>query len=124
MYALVAEKTVFLLTATPVNNRLLDLQHMIELYSRRQPDYFKETLGVSSLAGHFRVKEKEVEALLDGHRPSEDDGPLVDTNQVEAQRVLSSDSLFRALVVQRSRAYVRKSQEQEGKGTATFPRRE
>src|SRR5260370_27108693 len=34
MFDLMGEKTVFLLTATPVNNRLLDLQHMIELFSR------------------------------------------------------------------------------------------
>ena len=32
-------KQLFLITATPVNNSLLDLQHMIELFSRRQPDY-------------------------------------------------------------------------------------
>lgn len=30
-------KQMFMLTATPVNNRLIDLQHMIELFSRRQP---------------------------------------------------------------------------------------
>lgn len=35
-------KQLFLLTATPVNNRLIDLQHMIELFSRRLPDYFAE----------------------------------------------------------------------------------
>ena len=34
-------KTLFLLTATPVNNRLTDLQHMIELFSRGQADYFR-----------------------------------------------------------------------------------
>ena len=31
----------YLLTATPINNRLLDLQHMIELFSQRKADYFK-----------------------------------------------------------------------------------
>ena len=41
-------KQVFLLTATPVNNRLLDLQHMIELFSRRQADWF-QSLGIHSL---------------------------------------------------------------------------
>ena len=47
-------KQVFMLTATPVNNRLIDIQHMIELFSRGQPDYFKR-LGIHSLAGHART---------------------------------------------------------------------
>jgi superfamily II DNA/RNA helicase len=45
-------------------------------------------------------------------------------NQAEAERILKDDSLFRALVVQRSRAYVRKSQEQHGESAACFPIRE
>src|SRR5437667_194115 len=58
-------KTLFLLTATPVNNRLIDLQHMIELFSRREPAYFSRApLGIHSLAGHFRKIEKELEELI------------------------------------------------------------
>src|SRR5439155_7503284 len=46
-------KTLFLLTATPINNRLIDLQHMIEIFSRREPAYFSRApLGIHSLAGH------------------------------------------------------------------------
>src|SRR5262245_43599587 len=52
-------KQVYLLTATPINNRLLDLQHMIELFSRRQADHFKG-LGIYSLPGHIRKMEKEL----------------------------------------------------------------
>jgi len=49
----------------------------------------------------------------------------VETNQVEASEVLSADSLFRAVVVQRSRAYVQKSQEQHASSAkALFPKRE
>ena len=60
-------KEMYLLTATPVNNRLIDLQHMIELFSRQQTDYFRDApLGIHSLAGHFRRMEKELErAILD-----------------------------------------------------------
>lgn len=117
-------KTLFLLTATPVNNRLIDLQHMIELFSRREPDYFSAApLGIHSLAGHFRKMEKELEELIrkrSGEAQSED----LETNEAEAEEVLGTDSLFRALVVQRSRAYVKKSQEQYGGGQAVFPERE
>ena len=54
-------KQVYLLTATPINNRLIDLQHMIELFSRRNQDHFKNTLGINSLQGHFRRMEKDLE---------------------------------------------------------------
>lgn len=113
-------KSVFFLTATPINNSLLDLQHMIELFTRRQPDYFKAApLGIHSLPGHFRKMEKALEAVVAG-----DAGEGVITNQAEAEEVLQNDSLFRALVVQRSRAYVKASQLQHGGNQAIFPKRE
>jgi hypothetical protein len=59
LYDIAKGKQLFLLTATPINNRLLDLQHMIELFSRHQADYFKAApLGIHSLPGHFRKMEK------------------------------------------------------------------
>jgi superfamily II DNA/RNA helicase len=113
-------KTVFFLTATPINNSLLDLQHMIELFTRRQPDYFKAApLGIHSLPGHFRKMEKALEAVVAGN-----EGAGVITNQAEAEEVLQNDSLFRALVVQRSRAYVKASQLQHGGNQTIFPQRE
>src|SRR5688500_9789612 len=55
LFDIVDGKTLFLLTATPVNNKLIDLQHMIELFSRKQADYFKAApLGIHSLPGYFR----------------------------------------------------------------------
>src|SRR5260221_6887578 len=105
-------KEVSLLTATPVTNSLLDLQHLIELFSRHQSDYFKAApLGIHSLPGHFRKMEKELERLVYEEGATNDSA---ETNQVEAEQILSDDALFRALVVQRSRAYVKKSQQLEG----------
>ena len=61
LYDIAEGKSMFLLTATPVNNRLTDLQHMIELFSRREPDFFKDApLGIHSLPGHFRKMEKDL----------------------------------------------------------------
>jgi hypothetical protein len=120
LYDIAEGKSLFLLTATPINNRLLDLQHMIELFSRRKPDFFKSTLGIHSLAGHFRKMEKDLEQIVFG-QAEENDG--METNAVEAERVLLNDNLFRALVVQRSRAYVKASQLQQGGYAALFPRR-
>ena len=39
------QKTLFLLTATPINNRLSDFRHMAELFTRRDETYFARTLG-------------------------------------------------------------------------------
>lgn len=117
-------KEVFLLTATPVNNRLIDLQHMIELFSRRQPDYFKGApLGIHTLVGHFRKMENALEELV---LEQESQGLFsnIETNQAEAERILQDDELFRALVVQRSRAYVKESQLQQGEKGAIFPDRQ
>jgi superfamily II DNA or RNA helicase len=113
-------KTLFLLTATPVNNRLTDLQHMIELFSRGQADYFRDApLGIHSLPGHFRKMEKELEGYLNR---AADNGDGVQTDLLEADYVLGADALFHALVVQRSRAYVRRSLEAAGDGDILFPR--
>jgi Helicase conserved C-terminal domain/PLD-like domain len=113
------DKQVFLLTATPINNRLIDLQHMIELFSREKPDYFR-SMGIHSLPGHFRRMENELQQSVNGEvQPG-----LFDTDLAEAERVLVGDTLFRELVVQRSRAYVKESQVRQGGAPAVFPVRE
>jgi len=112
---------MFLLTATPVNNRLTDLQHMIELFSRREADYFKDApLGIHSLPGHFRKMEKALERAIAGK--TTDDAAL-DTNLAEAEQVLSQDDLFKSLVIQRSRAYVKESLGIDDAGQVLFPAR-
>lgn len=118
MFDITEGKKVFLLTATPVNNQLTDLQHMIELFSRRETGYFKDSLGIHTLAGHFRKMEKALEKATAAHNVQED---LIETNLAEAEPVLSQDDLFRALVVQRSRAYVKKSAT-EGVSEIRFPK--
>lgn len=121
LYDIAEGKTLFMLTATPVNNRLSDLQHMMELFTHREADYFKAApLGIHSLPGHFRKMEKELERIVLGHSAEEG----AETNQVEAEQVLSNDTLFQELVVQRSRAYVKSSEEQAGSSKTVFPTRQ
>ncbi len=93
-----------MLTATPINNSLLDLQHLIEHFTQRDPAHFKDTLGIHSLPGHFRKLEKE---LIKRMGIEVVQGELTG---FETTDILSQDSLLRELVVQRSRAYVRQSQ--------------
>lgn len=119
LYDLVEGKQVFHLTATPINNSLLDFQHMVELFSRHQTDYFAEApLGIHSLAGHIRKLDKTIESEVLGQTENEIAGEV---NFAEAGEILSSDALFDALVVQRSRSYVKESMSREGGGDVMFP---
>lgn len=93
------EKKMFMLTATPINNSFLDLQHLIELFTHRQDDYFASApLGIHSLSGHF----KKMEGKLYGSTPM---GEIGDNSN----DIFRGDELVNQLVVQRSRAYVKKS---------------
>lgn len=118
MQGLAKDKSVFMLTATPINNRLIDLQHLIEHFTQREAGHFKDTLGIHSLPGHFRKLEKELSKRMGSELLQ---GELAG---LETGDILSQDSLFRELVVQRSRAYVRQSQITAGAKAALFPKRE
>jgi superfamily II DNA or RNA helicase len=120
MFEIGEGKQLYLLTATPINNTLLDLLHQIELFSRRKEDYFGDApLGIHSLRGHFIKMERTLKGMV-----SEDvDTSDVSINGNEAREVLSGDDLFNAIVVQRSRSYVQKSQKRE-EYEVLFPTRE
>ena len=94
----VRPKSLFLLTATPINNRLSDFRHMAELFTRRDPTYFARTLGVNNLIAHFNNMEKALRQAV-GH-------DVTDISEViaDAQDLLVKDQIFGELVVQRSRA--------------------
>ena len=113
-------KEVYMLTATPINNWLDDFRHMVELYTRLRDDYFKSSLGIHSLKGHFIRMEKDLKKTLGSESP----GQVTEINLLEAERALSSDSLFQALVVQRSRAYAKESQFKQKGTAANFPERQ
>lgn len=119
LYDILEGKQVYHLTATPINNSLLDFQHMVELFSRHQADYFAAApLGIHSLAGHVRQLENSIERQLFGTAADDGAGGL---NMVEAGDLLSADALFDALVIQRSRSYVKESMSREGDGKVMFP---
>jgi ERCC4-like helicases len=108
-------KSLFMLTATPINNRISDFRHMAELFTRRVDDYFGRTLGVNNLTAHFNKLEKDLRAKVGG------DAADLTEHLPEALEILSSDEIFRQLVVQRSRAYARESQIRETGTSAVFP---
>lgn len=101
MMAAGPQKQMFMLTATPINNSFLDLQHLIELFTHRKDDYFAPApLGIHSLSGHF----KKMEAKL-----SEIAGTGVSDSIDVSDDIFRADHLVNELVVQRSRAYVKRS---------------
>lgn len=110
-------KTVFMLTATPINNRLSDFRHMAELFTRRNEQYFARTIGVNHLTAHFNRMEKALRARAGTN------GAQATLELDDAQDILGSDAIFRELVVQRSRGYARESQIQEHGEAAAFPER-
>lgn len=120
LYEIAENKQMFFLTATPINNKLDDFRHVLQLFTREQVDYFGQTLGIHSLQGHFRLLEKQLEQAT----VRTADGTPVETNIEEAKDILAGSPIFAKLVVQRSRTYVKKSQELQGKSGALFPVRE
>jgi superfamily II DNA or RNA helicase len=57
-------KIIYMLTATPINNRLSDFRHMAELFTRRDETYFARTLGVNNLTSHFNRMEASLKKLV------------------------------------------------------------
>jgi superfamily II DNA or RNA helicase len=111
----IRQKTLFLLTATPINNRLTDFRHLAELFTRRDPAYFGQTLGVNNLVAHFAQMEKDLRKRV-AHDITD-----VSEHMEEAEELLAKDTIFQHLVVQRSRAYARESQLRETGKAAIFP---
>jgi superfamily II DNA or RNA helicase len=110
-------KSVYMLTATPINNSLNDFRHLVELFSRGDDAYFSRTLGVTSIRGRLNTITKDLKKRL-GNDVAEAEAAD------EAADLLAGDELFKGLVVQRSRAYARASQIQETGDAAVFPKRE
>ena len=113
----VRPKTLFMLTATPINNRLSDFRHMTELFTRRDESYFSRTLGVNNLRAHFNNMEKDLRKSIGN------DSVDVGEHVSEVQEILAADTVVQHLVVQRSRAYVRESQIRETGEASAFPTR-
>src|SRR5262249_29368441 len=114
-------KQVFFLTATPVNNSVHDFRHIAELFTGGDDRYFAATLGIHSFRSHFIQLEKSILQRLPSVQQLD---LLVEKEIQEAESALRTDRAFEALVVQRSRAYVKESQLVEGDCNALFPERE
>jgi len=107
------QKQLFMLTATPINNSFLDFQHQIELFTQQDDNFFAvPPLGIHSLKGRIRTMENQLNKIaIAGEAP------------IEADKILKNDSLVQELVVQRSRAFVKKSLSISEGAEVLFPER-
>jgi len=91
------KKQVFFLTATPINNDVYDLYHMIKLFINEDEKHFKSA-GIPHLLGHFKQLKLDIN---DGKK-------------------IGEDKIIREIIVQRSRSYVKESMKIE-KRDSVFP---
>jgi superfamily II DNA or RNA helicase len=112
-----ARKQVFMLTATPINNSFHDLRHMVEIFTQKKEDHFARQLGIHSVTAHFKRMEARLDGASDGQKQV-----LVDNE--EAKSIMAADPLVSALVVQRSRSFVKQKQQDAGAAITSFPPRD
>ncbi|MBA7596334.1 RNA polymerase-associated protein RapA [subsurface metagenome] len=113
LYDLSEGKLIYFITATPINNSLYDLFHLINYFARNRWKYF-ESIGIRDLRSHFKEAEEKMERNIE-------------FGDIQSKAVtvdfLRTDKLLRSILIQRSRAYV-KSLETEGTKTPSFPERQ
>ena len=119
---LAEDKKLFLLTATPVNNSLDDLYHLINLFARERQDHFAR-IGIPNLRKHFNSLEELLLRMIQKQSPNPQ-GTLFDVQQEAfSSNMFRTDSLLREVMIQRSRAYV-KSVESFDEVKPSFPERQ
>ncbi len=89
---LAANKQLFMITATPINNKLDDLYHLINYSAQDNADHFAR-IGIHNLRKHFIEADKRIEE-------QHDDEDI--TGAVDAEDFLRTDQLLRNVLIQRS----------------------
>ncbi|MBN2544014.1 DEAD/DEAH box helicase family protein [bacterium] len=112
------KKKLFMLTATPLNNTMLDIYHLINYLAQDKYSYFS-TIGIQDLRKYFNELEKRILELMEREVLSPD-------IQAAAQEedILRTDMLLGELVVQRSRKFVKEYEERQGETAPIFPERQ
>lgn len=116
------KKQVYMLTATPVNNSLFDILHLIEYFSRKDRKYFQK-LGINDTRFYFIQKEKAVAEKM-GIRANAEETLFPELDAQEVEKILKHDTLFKEVIIQRSREFAKKYFAQKGDGQFFFPERD
>jgi len=106
-------KKLYMLTATPVNNSLDDLYHLINYFAQSRQDHFSR-IRINHLRSYFLEHEKR----LSTEHPTSDVA-----SEVEDKDFLRTDELLKNVLIQRSRKYVKDSEPQSS-NMPLFPERQ
>ena len=109
-------KTVFMLTATPINNNLFDFVHQIEIFTGADNDAYFAPLGIPSLRTYVARRQK---AFLEENQPASGESESIDMDDFE--ELMRDDKLLRALIVQNSRKYAQESAKAAESAPVLFP---
>ena len=107
---LTQNKKLYLLTATPINNSLDDIYHLINYFGQNQRTHFAK-IGVHDFRKHFRDIERQLE-----------DETTEIVEQVEEDDFLRHDPLLKQVLIQRSRKYIKDAEMASGTHIL-FPKR-
>ena len=109
-----ANKKLYMLTATPINNSLDDLYHLMNYFAQNQPDHFA-SIRIRNLRKHFLNAEKR---MATNH-------PDADISEAaEDEDFLRTDELLKRVMIQRSRKYVKQSEGINSPDSPLFPERQ
>jgi hypothetical protein len=115
MQRLCEGKTVFLLTATPINNTLFDLIHEAELFTGLDDGYFAP-VGVASIKRYVAELERPFRELAKEHGVVGGNLDLTDFDEL-----MHKDALLESIIWQNSRKYAVESSKVASGGQVIFP---
>ena len=107
---LAGDKKLYLLTATPINNSLNDISHLINYFAQNNRRHFA-SIGMYDFRKHFRDIEKQLE---------NEHTEIVE--EVEERDFLRQNPVLKQVLIQRSRKYI-KDAEMESGTHILFPKR-
>lgn len=107
MQEICRSKTVFLLTATPINNTFFDLVHQAELFTGVDADDYFASIGINSLRKYTVELEKPFKSGVPDH--------------AAIAALMAQDKLFQSIIHQNSRKYAVESAKVAGGASVVFP---
>lgn len=99
---LAKNKKLYLLTATPINNSIYDIYHLINYFAQNNRRHFA-SIGRHDFRKHFRDIERQIET---------EDTEIAE--QVEEDDLLRQDPVLKQILIQRSRKYIKDAEMASG----------
>ena len=99
---LAENKKLYLLTATPINNSIYDIYHLINYFAQNNRKHFA-SIGKHDFRRHFRDIERQIE----------NEGTEI-IEQVEEDDLLRQDPVLKQILIQRSRKYIKDAEMASG----------